>query len=398
MRFRVQQQQRAQQRALRTQQRREARQADRDSRYADDQVARGARGGPQGQAGRREGAPEKAPQAAATEEPPPAFSLRRSELAYKTVVSRSSGTCYGVCRTLWVDTDTWQVSAFDVADTVIAAPAGAVPLAALMQVGDVLLVRDDSAVEGAGARAAAAVNAAPAPPPREGALDRLVGARVVTEAGLEMGKVRDFEFDPSTGDVNRLVMDNLGVANLPETLLRAWAVPVSEVSRADAYGDVVLREGAEYLADTTSYGWLGGGAPWEAGYSGLTSQQRPGQDVTAERQQQGEYTYVGDTYTYDVDGGYAAAEYEQAARPRARRRMRRRAAYDAQMAAEQPPLPPPQQQQQAPQPSRPVRDWIDDSAPVPEREAMEAGVPVRRSASGMRRQRLRERPSPEGGR
>ena len=108
MRFRVQQQQRAQQRALRTQQRREARQADRDSRYADDQVARGARGGPQGQAGRREGAPEKAPQAAATEEPPPAFSLRRSELAYKTVVSRSSGTCYGVCRTLWVDTDTWQ--------------------------------------------------------------------------------------------------------------------------------------------------------------------------------------------------------------------------------------------------------------------------------------------------
>ena len=143
-------------------------------------------------------------------------------------------------------------------------------------------------------------------------------------------QVRDFEFDPSSGSVYRLVMDNLGVPNVPESLLRAWAVPVSQVARADAYGDIYLRGGAERLANTTSYGWLGGGAPWEAGAASplaaaLANNARAGP-------QQSEYTYAA-ALDYDEDGGYAAptpAPFAQPQRPEggaiAQRRSRRRRA------------------------------------------------------------------------
>jgi hypothetical protein len=140
---------------------------------------------------------------------------------------------------LWVDASSWEVLALDVRDSVLYGEQDTVLLSSLRQVGDVILVHDERALE----RAWAPLGALP-----------LVGADVVTQAGEYLGKarggwarlrgpvvcafilpnsnadcvlprrafsppppsqVRDYEFDPEDGRVAGLIFDAFGVPLVP---------------------------------------------------------------------------------------------------------------------------------------------------------------------------------------
>ena len=132
----------------------------------------------------------------------------------KLVVTRTSGSRLGVATELWVDTDEWEVVALDVRQNAFVGTVDHVLLESLRQVGDVILVHDEDAVE-----------------QRWSAYgySQVVGKDVLTESGQFIGRVRDFEFDPEDGAIARLIVDAWGVPTVPEGVVSTYAVDVAEV-------------------------------------------------------------------------------------------------------------------------------------------------------------------------
>ena len=164
----------------------------------------------------------------------PLVTLTRGQLARKDVVTRTSGVRLGVVTQLWVDVDDWEVVALDVrpGNSPLDAIGGAVDhvlMSSLRQVGDVVLVHDESAVE----RRWSSYG-----------LSTVVGCDVVTERGVYIGRVRDYEFDPEDGLVQRLVVDALGLPVVPEGVVSTYAVDVSEILRR-VWTRVIVADGAE---------------------------------------------------------------------------------------------------------------------------------------------------------
>ena len=164
----------------------------------------------------------------------PLVTLTRGQLARKDVVTRTSGVRLGVVTQLWVDVDDWEVVALDVrpGNSPLDAIGGAVDhvlMSSLRQVGDVVLVHDESAVE----RRWSSYG-----------LSTVVGCDVVTERGVYIGRVRDYEFDPDDGLVQRLVVDALGLPVVPEGVVSTYAVDVSEILSA-GLDRVIVADGAE---------------------------------------------------------------------------------------------------------------------------------------------------------
>eukprot|EP00898_Chlorokybus_atmophyticus_P006681 jgi/Chlat1/7013/Chrsp56S06689 len=124
--------------------------------------------------------------------------LSRKDLVGKQVITRTLGSVLGVVSQLWVDMD---------------------------QVGDVVLVHDDNAIEW------------------QFSVDgysTLVGSEIVTESGIYMGKIRDFDFNPDNGSVTRIVFDNLGVPAVPSAVLSTYALSTEEVVSAGLDRIIVL--------------------------------------------------------------------------------------------------------------------------------------------------------------
>ena len=140
--------------------------------------------------------------------------LTRGLILNKLVVTRTSGSRLGVATELWVDTDEWEVVALDVRQNAFVGTVDHVLLESLRQVGDVILVHDEDAVE-----------------QRWSAYgySQVVGKDVVTESGQFIGRVRDFEFDPEDGAIARLIVDAWGVPTVPEGVVSTYAVDVAEV-------------------------------------------------------------------------------------------------------------------------------------------------------------------------
>ena len=181
----------------------------------------------------------------------PPVLLTRGQLAGKDVVTRTSGARLGVITRLWVDPDAWEVTALDVrprgsnplealVSTTIGGAVDHVLLSSLRQVGDVALVHDESAVE----RRWSSYG-----------LSTVVGCDVVTERGVYVGRVRDFEFDPEDGLVQRLIVDALGLPAVPEGVVSAYAVDVGEILSAGA-DRIVVRDGAEARVEQLSQSLL----------------------------------------------------------------------------------------------------------------------------------------------
>ena len=74
-------------------------------------------------------------------------------------------------------------------------------------------------------------------------LSTIVGCDVVTERGTYIGRVRDFEFDPEDGLVQRLIVDALGLPVVPEEVVSTYAIDVSEILSSGA-DRIIVAEGA----------------------------------------------------------------------------------------------------------------------------------------------------------
>ena len=102
----------------------------------------------------------------------------------KPVITRTTGTNLGVVNQMWVDPRDWKVVCLDVRENMLWGEQDSVMLDRLRQIGDVVLVHDESdAQRNVGIYG----------------LNYLVGSEVVTETGGYLGKCRDFTFNPEDG-------------------------------------------------------------------------------------------------------------------------------------------------------------------------------------------------------
>lgn len=148
------------------------------------------------------------------------FSILRSKIIDKQVITRQEGTSLGFVEQLYVLPQQIAVANINLKqDKLPLTPANRnIPLAALQQIGDVLLVQDESALR--------------QPDPYSAAnTTKLVGLDVVTEAGQLLGKVRDFSFSPDTGLLDSIKYDRFGRPLVPPTIVSVFSVPVSDVMR-----------------------------------------------------------------------------------------------------------------------------------------------------------------------
>ena len=179
------------------------------------------------------------------------FTLTRSQLMGKEVVTRTSGVRLGQCSQMWVDTENWMVEALAIRQNALTGGVDHVKLSALRQVGDVVLVHDENAVE----RRWSAYNLSP-----------LIGCDVITEAGAFIGRMRDYEFDPEDGSVKRLIVDAWGISAIPDDVISTYAVDVREVIDTGRER-IMVEDGCEQRVEQLSVSLLQrlelSGTPWE---------------------------------------------------------------------------------------------------------------------------------------
>lgn len=179
------------------------------------------------------------------------FTLTRSQLMGKEVVTRTSGVRLGQCSQMWVDAENWTVEALAIRQNALTGGVDHVKLSALRQVGDVVLIHDENAVE----RRWSSYNLSP-----------LIGCDVITEAGAFIGRVRDYEFDPEDGSVKRLIVDAWGISAIPDDVISTYAVDVREVIDAGRER-ILVEDGCEQRVEQLSVSLLQrlelAGTPWE---------------------------------------------------------------------------------------------------------------------------------------
>ncbi|CAL6443016.1 unnamed protein product [Bathycoccus prasinos] len=176
------------------------------------------------------------------------FTLTRSQLMGKEVVTRTSGASVRKCG--WTP-KTGQSKRWRFDKNALTGGVDHVKLSALRQVGDVVLVHDENAVE----RRWSSYNLSP-----------LIGCDVITEAGAFIGRVRDYEFDPEDGSVKRLIVDAWGISAIPDDVISTYAVDVREVIDAGRER-ILVEDGCEQRVEQLSVSLLQrlelAGTPWE---------------------------------------------------------------------------------------------------------------------------------------
>ncbi|KAK3234353.1 hypothetical protein CYMTET_55387 [Cymbomonas tetramitiformis] len=155
--------------------------------------------------------------------------LTRSDIVNKQVITRTGGSQLGVVTQLWVDSTRWEVVSLDLRQNLLFGDLEFLLLESLRQVGDVILVHDEDALE---------------PDLSVYGLYTLIGSEVITESGEPLGRVRDFTFEPDSGRVARIHFDALGVPLIPDSVVSSYSLSVEEVVTVGPDRVVVL-EGAE---------------------------------------------------------------------------------------------------------------------------------------------------------
>ena len=183
---------------------------------------------------------------------------QRSDILGTQVITRDTGKRLGVVSQLWVDIDRREIVALGLRESLIS--LGSVPrymlLSRIRQIGDVLLVDDDSVLEDD-------VDVE--------AYSTLINCETITETGEMLGKVRGFKFDTETGKLTSLIIGSLGVPQIPDRIagfetLSTYELPIEEIVSSGP-NRLIVFEGAEERLVQLTVGVLErlgiGRAPWE---------------------------------------------------------------------------------------------------------------------------------------
>ncbi|NCJ06015.1 photosystem reaction center subunit H [Synechococcales cyanobacterium C] len=175
---------------------------------------------------------------------------QRSDLIGTQVITRNTGKKLGVVNQLWVDVDQRDVVALGVRSTLITGDQRYMFLESVRQVGDVILVDDESAIE--------EINVLN--------YSTLINSEVVTETGELLGKVRGFQFDAASGQISSLIIASIGLPLIPAQIISTYELPIEEIVSSGP-DRLIVFEGAEERLNQLSVGVmerLGLGAPpWE---------------------------------------------------------------------------------------------------------------------------------------
>ena len=183
----------------------------------------------------------------------------RSDIVGTQVITRSTGRKLGVVSQLWVDLDRLEVLAVGLQENmlskVIANNEKTMLLSDIRQIGDVILVDDDTVLDGD-------INTA--------VFNTVVNSEVITESGEVLGKVRGFKFDVVTGKVETIVVASVGLPQIPDQVVSTYELPVEEIVSTGP-DRIIVFEGSEEKLVQLSVGLLErlglGSAPWERGLS-----------------------------------------------------------------------------------------------------------------------------------
>ncbi|XP_015690457.2 uncharacterized protein LOC102700127 [Oryza brachyantha] len=148
---------------------------------------------------------------------------RRSGLLAKQVISVSSARSLGFVSQLWVDAASWIVALVEVRPSLLSGEAEKFLFEDIYQVGDVVLVEDETVVENEFKLIG---------------LHSLVGYDVVTSRRRNVGKVRGFTFDINSGAVESLELDSFGISIVPASLVSTYCLFVEDV--LDIVSDTVV--------------------------------------------------------------------------------------------------------------------------------------------------------------
>lgn len=154
--------------------------------------------------------------------------MRRSGLLAKQVISIRTARSLGFVSQLWVDTNSWIVVLVDVRPSLLSGDIEKFLLDDISQVGDVVLVPDESVMENDLSMVG---------------LDTLVGCNVVTSGHRNVGKVRGYTFNINSGAVESLELDSFGVSIIPSSLVSTYRLFVEDVLEV-ASDIVTVHEGA----------------------------------------------------------------------------------------------------------------------------------------------------------
>ncbi len=183
----------------------------------------------------------------------------RSDIVGTQIITRSTGRRLGVVSQMWVDLDRLEVVALglqeNILSKVIASNEKVMFLSDIRQMGDVLLVDDDTVLDGD-------INTA--------SFSSLVNSEVITESGEVLGRVRGFKFDVITGKLETLVVASLGLPQIPDQVVSTYELPVEEIVSTGP-DRIIVFEGSEEKLVQLSVGLLErlglGSAPWDRGLS-----------------------------------------------------------------------------------------------------------------------------------
>ena len=171
------------------------------------------------------------------------------------VITRTTGRRLGVGSQMWVDVDRGEVVALGLRENalskVVSGNEQIMLLSSIRQIGDVILVDDDDAIEDD-------ISMAP--------YSNLVSSEVITESGDMLGRVRGFKFDIVSGKLQSIVIASVGLPQIPDQVISSYELPVEEIVSTGP-DRIIVFEGSEEKLMQISVGILErlgiGGAPWE---------------------------------------------------------------------------------------------------------------------------------------
>ena len=177
--------------------------------------------------------------------PEDAVYLPRSVIMDKEVITRTSGKRLGYVNQVYVDPGRLQVVSLYMranASSFGANNVDHVLISSLRQIGDVILVHDESSLLD--------------PPADEmyGYIS-LIGSVVETEDGTKLGKIRDFVFNPDSGEIVAIQYDALGIPSIPQSLLSCFSLDWREIL-AVGPNEAIVRQGAQNRARKENDGWV----------------------------------------------------------------------------------------------------------------------------------------------
>ncbi|MEL7523324.1 MAG: PRC-barrel domain-containing protein, partial [Cyanobacteria bacterium J06553_1] len=183
----------------------------------------------------------------------------RSDIVGTQVITRSTGRRLGVVSQMWVDLDRLEVVAIglqeNILSKVIASNEKAMLLTDIRQMGDVILVDDDTVLDG---------------DVRTDIFNNPVNSEVITESGEVLGRVRGFKFDVVNGKLETIVVASLGLPQIPDQVVSTYELPVEEIVSTGP-DRIIVFEGSEEKLTQLSVGLLErlglGNAPWDRGLS-----------------------------------------------------------------------------------------------------------------------------------